>query len=117
VNDKQLREKAASALLSLNRQVQDLQEKLAAASKKDQCEKIAHRMIEKGILENDIESYLSKVAELSDLDSPELDKYQAAVEIAVHGLVIGEAASQEKVADVADNPVESLILREMMETS
>jgi uncharacterized protein YjgD (DUF1641 family) len=117
VNDRQLREKAASALLSLEKQVKELQEKLANASKRNQCEKIAHRMVEKGILENDIESYLIKVAELSQLGDPEIEKYQAAVEIAVHGLNIGEAASQEKVADVANDPVESLILREMMETS
>ena len=52
-----------------------------------------------------------KVAELMQYE--DLDNFETAVEISVHGLSIGELGEEDKTATDNSDPVENLILREM----
>ena len=110
MTDAELREKAASALLNLESENQQLREKLASAEKQEHCIKIARKMVDKGLL-GSVDDFLEKVAELMQFD--DLETFERAVDISVHGLSIGEIDDEEKTASNDSDPVENLILREM----
>lgn len=101
-------EKAASALEELERQNSELREKLASFEKKDRCEKIAMRMIEKGLVQDEAEAFTEKVAEL--MGSDKLDIIEQAVDMSIHALTLGSEDDREKVASKKLNPIEALIL-------
>lgn len=111
MNDKELREKAASALLGLEQQNKELQVKLASADRRDHCVKIARKMVERGMLRDNVEDFFDKVAELEEHEN--LDGIEAAVDLAVQGFSLGEVDDAEKNATESDSSMEALIRREM----
>lgn len=106
---KELMEKAAAALEKLETQNKSLQNKVASFEKRERCEKIAKKMIEKGLVHDSAEDFMGKVAEL--LACNDLDVVEKAVDISVHGLSLGSNDDRTKVASTEGlDPITALIL-------
>jgi hypothetical protein len=105
---KELMEKAASALEALEAENKSLQEKVASFEKRERCEKIAKKMIEKGLVHDSVSEFIDKVAELLSVD--DLNVIDKAVDISVHGLSLGSEDDRDKVAGSKDlDPITALI--------
>lgn len=106
---KELIEKAASALEGLENKNKDLQEKVASFERRERCEKIAKKMIEKGLVHDSASDFIDKVAELQSCN--DLDVVEKAVDISVHGLTLGSEDDRTKVAGSEGlDPITALIL-------
>lgn len=104
-------EKAASALERLEKENAGLREEVASFQKRDRCEKIAMKMIEKGMIHNEAEIFVEKVAFL--MESDRLDIVEEAVELNVHALSLGSEDDRQKTASAKGlNPVDALILED-----
>ena len=111
MTDQEMRKLAAQQLRDLATENQSLREKVASTDKRDICIKIARKMVDKGLLRDNVEDFFGKVAELERHDN--LGQYDAAVDIAVQGLSIGDASGAEKTKTESTDPVEALIQSEM----
>lgn len=89
--------KAASAIEQLEKDRNELSAKVELSEKKERCEKLAMRMIEKGQLVDSVTDFQEKVAKLMRED--DLDVWEKAIEINPEGLDLGNEDEQEKLAN------------------
>lgn len=103
--------KAASTLINLEKELTEAKEKIASLEKRAQCEVLAKRMIEKGLISDNIKSFSEKVA--SFMKEDDLSTWEKAIEISLGGLDLGENDDREKIAGANKvNPILALIYGE-----
>lgn len=105
--------KAASALEELNKKVDQLSEKIAYYEKKDICEKLAKKMVNKNHISDSVVEYQDKVAQLMKEDN--LDVWEKAIDINIGGLDLGSEDENEKVAGAHDQLTALLLKSELDE--
>jgi hypothetical protein len=106
--------KAASALENMEKTLKSQSEKIASLDKRERCEKLAEKMIDKGLLRDSVVSYKEKVAHLMRED--DLNSWEKAIDISLGGLDLGEDDDREKVASAKGiNAIEALIMESVID--
>lgn len=98
MNRKKAMVEAANAIEGLEKLSAEQASRLASFEKRSRCEKLAEKMIEKGLLNDSVVEYKTKIAQL--MRKEDLDSWEKAVEINFGGLDLGEEDDREKTASV-----------------
>jgi hypothetical protein len=106
-----MRKLAAQKLRALEHENKGLSEKLASSDRNIRCIKIARKMVDKGMLRDNIEDFFDKVADLSEVGN--LDVIEAAVDIQLNGVPLGATSETEKAATESADQMEALIRNSM----
>jgi hypothetical protein len=103
--------KAAAALEVMQNELKKNTIKLASFHKREQCEKLAAKMISKGMLSDSIVSFQEKIAQL--MKEEDLKTWEKAIDINLGGLDLGEDDDREKTASATGlNQIMALIMDE-----
>ena len=111
MTDQEMRKLAAQKLRALEHNNVELSEKLASSDKNARCIKIARKMVENGMLRDNVEDFFDKVAEFSGIDN--LDVIEAAVDIQLNGVPLGATSETEKAATEGVDQMDALIRNSM----